>query len=65
MLTVQEGLNSGTVPQGRLMRESEQLIADFQRDARDTVADVLHGDLPIASLAARRRRSPRGAPPVA
>jgi choline monooxygenase len=28
---VQAGLDSAAVPQGRLMRESEQLIADFQR----------------------------------
>ena len=31
VVSVQAGLNSGTVPQGRLMRESEQLLADFQR----------------------------------
>jgi phenylpropionate dioxygenase-like ring-hydroxylating dioxygenase large terminal subunit len=31
VLSVQAGLGSGMVPQGRLMRESEQLIADFQR----------------------------------
>jgi len=30
VVSVQAGLDSGTVPQGRLMRESEQLIADFQ-----------------------------------
>jgi choline monooxygenase len=29
--SVQRGLDSGAVPQGRLMGESEQLIADFQR----------------------------------
>jgi choline monooxygenase len=28
--SVQQGLDSGAVPQGRLMRESEQLIHDFQ-----------------------------------
>ena len=37
MLTVQEGLSSGTVPQGRLMLESEQLIADFQRRLHDVI----------------------------
>jgi hypothetical protein len=34
---VQAGLDSGTVRQGRLMRESEQLIADFQRRLYDAV----------------------------
>jgi hypothetical protein len=29
--SVQRGLESGLVPQGRLMSESEKLIADFQR----------------------------------
>jgi hypothetical protein len=29
--SVQRGLESGVVPQGRLMATSEQLIADFQR----------------------------------
>jgi Ring hydroxylating alpha subunit (catalytic domain) len=29
--SVQRGLDSGAVPQGRLMGESEKLIADFQR----------------------------------
>lgn len=29
--SVQRGLESGAVPQGRLMGESEKLIADFQR----------------------------------
>jgi choline monooxygenase len=38
VVTVQEGLNSGTVPQGRLMLESEQLIADFQRRLADAIA---------------------------
>ena len=37
VVTVQAGLDSGTVPQGRLMRESEQLIADFQRRVYDAV----------------------------
>jgi choline monooxygenase len=36
--SVQRGLDSGTVPQGRLMSESEQLIADFQRRVRDALA---------------------------
>ena len=35
--SVQRGLDSGTVPQGRLMEESEQLIADFQRRVRDAL----------------------------
>jgi choline monooxygenase len=38
VLTVQAGLNTGTVPQGRIMRESEQLIADFQRRLFDAIA---------------------------
>ncbi len=38
VVSVQAGLNSGTVPQGRLMRESEQLIADFQRRLYDAIA---------------------------
>ena len=38
VVTVQAGLDSGTVPQGRLMRESEQLIADFQRRVFDAIA---------------------------
>ncbi len=38
VLTVQAGLSSGAVPQGRLMRESEQLISDFQRRLHDAVA---------------------------
>jgi carnitine monooxygenase subunit len=37
--SVQRGLESGTVPQGRLMAESEQLIADFQRRVHDVVID--------------------------
>jgi choline monooxygenase len=35
--SVQTGLESGVVQQGRLMRESEQLIADFQRRVRDAL----------------------------
>ena len=35
--SVQRGLDSGTVPQGRLMTESEQLITDFQRRVRDAL----------------------------
>ena len=35
--SVQRGLDSGAVPQGRLMTESEQLIADFQRKVRDAL----------------------------
>jgi choline monooxygenase len=35
--SVQRGLDSGTVLQGRLMPESEQLIADFQRRVRDAL----------------------------
>jgi choline monooxygenase len=38
VVSVQAGLDSGTVPQGRLMRESEQLLADFQRRLYDAVA---------------------------
>jgi phenylpropionate dioxygenase-like ring-hydroxylating dioxygenase large terminal subunit len=38
VVTVQAGLDSGAVPQGRLMRESEQLIADFQRRVYDAIA---------------------------
>jgi phenylpropionate dioxygenase-like ring-hydroxylating dioxygenase large terminal subunit len=38
VVTVQAGLASGAVPQGRLMRESEQLIADFQRRVFDAIA---------------------------
>jgi carnitine monooxygenase subunit len=36
--SVQRGLESGAVPQGRLMAESEQLIADFQRRVHDALA---------------------------
>ena len=35
--SVQRGLDSGAVPQGRLLPGSEQLIADFQRRVRDAV----------------------------
>jgi phenylpropionate dioxygenase-like ring-hydroxylating dioxygenase large terminal subunit len=35
--SVQRGLDSGTVPQGRLMVESEQLIVNFQRRVRDAL----------------------------
>jgi len=35
--SVQRGLESGAVPQGRLMAESEQLIADFQRRVHDAL----------------------------
>ena len=35
--SVQSGLDSGAVPQGRLMRESEKLIADFQRRVHDAL----------------------------
>ncbi|MBM2821621.1 MAG: Aromatic ring-hydroxylating dioxygenase subunit alpha [Thermoleophilia bacterium] len=35
--SVQRGLESRVVPQGRLMAESEQLIADFQRRVRDAL----------------------------
>ena len=35
--SVQRGLESGAVPQGRLMSESEQLIADFQRRVYDAL----------------------------
>ena len=38
VLSVQAGLDSGTVQQGRLMRESEQLIADFQRRLYDAIS---------------------------
>ena len=37
VIAVQAGLDSGMVAQGRLMSESEQLIADFQRRVRDAV----------------------------
>jgi choline monooxygenase len=39
VLSVQRGLDSGRVPQGRLMAESEQLIADFQRRVYAALAD--------------------------
>ena len=35
--SVQRGLESGAVPQGRLMGASEQLIADFQRRVYDAL----------------------------
>ena len=35
--SVQRGLESGAVPQGRLMGESEKLIADFQRRVYDAL----------------------------
>jgi len=35
--SVQQGLESGTVPQGRLMSQSEQLIAAFQRRVHDAL----------------------------
>jgi choline monooxygenase len=41
VLSVQKGLDSAQVPQGRLMLESEILIADFQRRVRN----ALVGDL--------------------
>jgi len=34
---VQRGLDSGIVPQGRLMTASEQLIADLRRRVRDAL----------------------------
>ena len=37
VVSVQAGLDSGTVPQGRLMRESEQLLADFQLRLYDSI----------------------------
>jgi len=37
VLSVQRGLDSGRVPQGRLMGESEKLIADFQRRIHDAL----------------------------
>ncbi len=41
VLSVQRGLDSGSVPQGRLMRGGEMLIADFQRRVYDAlVADA-------------------------
>jgi choline monooxygenase len=38
VLSVQRGLDSGQVPQGRLMQESEKLIVDFQRRVHDALA---------------------------
>ncbi|MCS7007242.1 MAG: aromatic ring-hydroxylating dioxygenase subunit alpha [Thermoleophilia bacterium] len=35
--SVQRGLDSGTIPQGRLLLGSERLIADFQRRVRDAL----------------------------
>jgi hypothetical protein len=35
--SVQRGLDSGTVLQGRLLPESEKLIADFQRRVHDAL----------------------------
>jgi phenylpropionate dioxygenase-like ring-hydroxylating dioxygenase large terminal subunit len=40
VLSVQRGLDSGQVPQGRLMRESEKLIADFQRRVYEALASA-------------------------
>jgi choline monooxygenase len=37
--SVQRGLDSGAVTQGRLMTESEKLIADFQRRVHDALMD--------------------------
>jgi choline monooxygenase len=37
VLSVQRGLESGVVQQGRLMSESEKLIADFQRRVHDAL----------------------------
>ncbi len=37
VVAVQAGLDSGAVPQGRLMQESEKLIADFQHRVRDAL----------------------------
>jgi phenylpropionate dioxygenase-like ring-hydroxylating dioxygenase large terminal subunit len=37
--SVQRGLESGTVSQGRLMPKSEKLIADFQRRVHDALVD--------------------------
>jgi choline monooxygenase len=35
--SVQRGLESGAVPQGRILPESEKLLADFQRRVRDAL----------------------------
>jgi choline monooxygenase len=37
--SVQRGLESGAMPQGRLMSQSEQLIAAFQRRVHDALVD--------------------------
>ena len=37
VLSVQRCLDSGRVPQGRLMGESEKLIANFQRRVHDAL----------------------------
>ena len=42
--SVQRGLESGAVPQGRLMGESEKLIADFQRRVHDALISNSTGD---------------------
>lgn len=38
VVAVQAGLDSGAVPQGRVMRDSERLIVDFQRRVADALA---------------------------
>jgi phenylpropionate dioxygenase-like ring-hydroxylating dioxygenase large terminal subunit len=40
VVSVQKGLDSGRVPQGRLMRESEMLIADFQRRVYESLVSA-------------------------
>ena len=37
VISVQAGLDSDAVSQGRIMRESEQLLADFQRRLYDAI----------------------------
>ena len=37
--SVQLGLESGTVPQGRLLSEGEQLSAGFQRRVHDALVE--------------------------
>ena len=37
VISVQAGLDSDAVTQGRIMRESEQLLADFQRRLYDAI----------------------------
>ena len=37
VLSVQQGLDSGAVRQGRVLGESEQFIADFQRRVHDAL----------------------------